>query len=273
MNKEFNQTEQDIIDLLKKAKQAGLLTTEEKTNSKVKLMDAVTKSPEVRYKFWIYKINVRGVVMPIIPLIIAVLLAGGAGTAVLADSAKPGDLLYPVDQAVEYIQERMPMSQANRAMLWGKLSSERSEELLKLREMDISEMSEEDRKRCERHQEKAVERLAAHIEKVDAIQVKFEEKIEATDNEAEKAAFERVITNLEAAKVRRTEHIERIENGEMPKMSGMPVMEKMELWKEVSSKERKMIHNTVGKEFMMRAPFRQTEKKDKDMHSMMDDES
>ncbi|MBU1082931.1 hypothetical protein KKE14_00605, partial [Patescibacteria group bacterium] len=79
MNKEFNQTEQDIIDLLKQAKQSVLLTPEEKTNSKVKLMDAVTKSPEVRYKFWIYKINVRGVVMPIIPLIIAVLLAGGAG--------------------------------------------------------------------------------------------------------------------------------------------------------------------------------------------------
>lgn len=260
MNKEFNQTEQAVVDLLKKVKQAVLLSPEEKAQSKMKLTGFVTKVPKLRYKFWIYKLNIRGVVMPIIPLIIAALLAGGAGTAVLADSAKPGDLLYSVDQAIEYIQEKMPMSQSNRAMFWGKLSSERSEELLKLRKMDPSTLSKKTKTRWEQHQEKAVARLAAHIEKVEAIQAKFEEKIDTTDNEAEKAAFQRVIANLEAAKVRRTEHIERIENGEMPKMSGMPVIEKMELWKEVSSKERAIIQNKVGKEFMMRAPFRQTEK-------------
>ena len=258
MNKEFNQEEQKIIDLLKKTKQFFLLTPEEKSELKVKLMKNVTKAPNMRYKIWLYKLNIRGVVMPIIPIILAVLVAGGVGTAALADTAKPGDLLYPIDQFVERVQEKMPMSQGNRAIFWGKLSSERSEELLRLREIDPSTLTEGAKARWEQHQENAVERLAAHIERTDAIKAKFQEKIEATDNEAEITAFQRVITNLESAEARRTENIERIEKGELPEIGSMPVMEKMQLWKEVSSEEREMIHNAVGKEFMMRAPVRRT---------------
>lgn len=199
--------------------------------------------------------------MPIIPLIIAVLVVGGAGTAVLADSAKPGDLLYPVDQIVERIQEKMPMSQSNRAMFWGELSDERAEELLALRNMNPNQFRNAVAlKNWERHKEMAVERLAIHIEKVEAIQAKFQEKISATDNEAEITAFQRVIANLEAAKVRREARIEAVESRGFPGLDNVPIKSQIQGWQEKSPEIRAMIQAEVAKEFDSTIPAKEQQK-------------
>ncbi|MEA1909871.1 MAG: hypothetical protein U9M89_02540, partial [Patescibacteria group bacterium] len=92
------------------------LTSEEKLAlwSKVKTRisgESVTILDKLRYKNWIYQFNYKGVVMGIIPWIVAGVLALGSGTAVLADNANPGDALYGVDQKMEEFQERF--------MLWG----------------------------------------------------------------------------------------------------------------------------------------------------------
>lgn len=46
----------------------------------------------------------RGVIPLIVVLVVGATLAGGAATVVAADQAKPGDLLYPVDTAVENVR-------------------------------------------------------------------------------------------------------------------------------------------------------------------------
>ena len=259
MSKKFDQEEQKIIDLLRKTKQFFLLTPEERVELKVKLMDNVTKAPKIRYKIWLYKLNIKGVTMPFIPIIIAVLFAGGVGTAALADTAKPGDFLYPVDQYMEQVQERTSMSEPVRARFWARVSNERADELLALRKIDPANLSEQDKETLAQHQEKAVERLAIGIERVEAIQVKFQEKMDATENESTKTAFQRVLTNLEEVENRREARIEAIETGECPGNKGtsdnimiapMPIRSQIQLWKNVSPEIRTRIHEQVTKEFV-----------------------
>lgn len=46
----------------------------------------------------------RGIIPLIVVLVVGATLTGGAATVVAADQAKPGDLLYPVDTAVENVR-------------------------------------------------------------------------------------------------------------------------------------------------------------------------
>ena len=264
MKDNFNQSDKKVIKLLKQ-KEGFLLSKEEKIDLKVNLFNKidkhVTKSGGGRYSIWSYKLNIRGVTMPFIPIIIAVLLASGAGTAVLADNAKPGDFLYPLDQYMERVQEKASMSESIRARFWARVSNERADELLALRKIDPADLSEEDKEVLEQHQEKAIERLAIGIERVEAIQTKFQEKMEATDNENTKTAFQKVLTNLETVKERREAHIEAIETGECPSSKGidsaimiapMPIRSKIQLWRNVSPELRTKIHEQVTEKFVIK---------------------
>ena len=107
--------------------------------------------------------------MPLIPLIIALVMAVGTGTVVSADISKPGDILYGLDQFMENVQENMPMSQSSRASFLNRLSQERAKELADLQAVDIETLNKEDQVRLEEHQEDAVNRLAASIEKLESI--------------------------------------------------------------------------------------------------------
>ena len=107
--------------------------------------------------------------MPLIPLIIALIIATGTGTAVSANLSKPGDTLYGLDQFMENIQENMPMSQSNRVNFLSRLNKERAKELADLQAINIETLNQEDQARLEGYQEDAIDRLAASIEKLEAV--------------------------------------------------------------------------------------------------------
>jgi hypothetical protein len=74
-----------------------------------------------------------------IPIIIIVLLfSGAAGTAVIADNAIPGDLLYPLDLSMEDARLSLATSEG-KVKFKAKIAEERLEEAIKLIERDGSE--------------------------------------------------------------------------------------------------------------------------------------
>ncbi len=69
--------------------------------------------------------------MPIIGIIIAVLLLGGGATLAVSDNAAPGDILFPVDRAVERFRLSVA-SDEKEAELRVKFAKERVEEVEKI---------------------------------------------------------------------------------------------------------------------------------------------
>lgn len=106
---------------------------------------------------------------PMIPaLIIIILLGSGVGTAFAADSAKPGDLLFGVDQAVEKVKFSMSFSDLTKARLKAEIAEERGKEHEQLVKEHKVKESEEGEKLANLALEQAIatiiqvqERLAA----------------------------------------------------------------------------------------------------------------
>ena len=252
----FNRSDKKVTELLNQSKEEFLLTQTEKINLKRQLINkidklslSVTKSTYKRYKWWLYKLNIRGVIMPVMPIVLAILLAGGVGTAALADNAAPGDALFGLDQAMERIEERMPMSQSRRAGFLGKLSEERAQELLALREVNREQFAEKAQERWIKHHEESVERLAISIEKVEAVQAKFQEKLSLAETDDQKAVFQKVIDHLGEVKTRREIKMIEIENQEFTGPKGSPISRQIQEWKQMSPEIREEIHNQIMEEF------------------------
>lgn len=252
----FNRQDKKIIKLFKQLKEEFLLTQTEKSDVKAqiykkidKLNISVTKPEYKRYSVWSYKLNFKGVIMPLVPIILAILIAGGVGTAALADNANPGDTLFGLDQFMEDFQENWPMSQSHKAKFFAGLSEERAQELMALKGMDPEELNEKKRERWERHQEDAVSRLAASIEKVESVQERFQEKIDSTDLEEQKEVFQKVIDHLEAVKARRETKLNEIESGEAPGLRGFPIRQHIKNWKGMSKEEIAEIKAQVKEDF------------------------
>ncbi len=71
------------------------------------------------------------------------LIAVGVGTSAAANPAKPGDLLFPLDKAVERVQLALAMSPVKRVKVAVKIATERMEELAKLSEEVATEATAE----------------------------------------------------------------------------------------------------------------------------------
>lgn len=256
MKDNYNQSEKEIIKFLEGNKEEFLLTQTEKFNIKAqiykkidKLDISVTKPDIKRYSIWLYKLNIKGVIMPIIPMILAILLAGGVGTTALANNAIPGDALFGLDQVMERIEERMSMSQSRRARFLGKLSEERAQELLALREMNQERFTERAQERWTEHHEGAVERLAISIEKVEVVQVKFQEKVVSAETNEQKVVFQKVVDHLGEVATRREARLTEIENKEFPGVKAFPIRQKIQEWKQISPEIREEVHTQILKEF------------------------
>lgn len=252
----FNQQDKKIIKLLNQLKEEFLLTQTEKINLKEQIINkidklniSVTKFNLQRYKLWSYQLNFKGVIMPLLPIILAILIAGGAGTAVLADNAKPGDVLYGLDVAMEEMQENWSMSQSKRANFLARLSEERAEELLALRNIDPTQFNERAQERWENHQEKAVEGLAVSIEKVEAVQVKFQGKLTSAETDEQEQVFQKVIDHLDEVKIRRENRITEIEERTFPGFKGIMIREKIRNQETVSQEIRQQIRTMIQEEF------------------------
>ena len=72
---------------------------------------------------------------PMIPIIITVILMiSGVGTAVAADQAKPGDILYGLDRGLELTRLNFTLTGTGKAKLLVKLAEEREHEQLELQQ-------------------------------------------------------------------------------------------------------------------------------------------
>jgi len=186
--------------------------------------------------------------MSLVSIILAVLIIGGTSTAVLADSAKPGDALYPVDQVMEAIQNRMSKRQTTRANFLAKISNERAQELLQLKNINPTQLDAKLKARLERLQAAAIDRLAVSIERVEAVKVKFQEKLTLAENGAQAEAYRKVISNLEAVAAKRQVKLEAIQAGDAP------FLKKMQEGLKVSVEGKAQIRAEIAKEFSNPVP-------------------
>ncbi|KKT52874.1 MAG: hypothetical protein VE96_C0006G0001, partial [candidate division Kazan bacterium GW2011_GWA1_44_22] len=225
-------------ELTSKEKEALWLAVKNRINRGV-----VTKPADRRYNIWrIYKLNTRGVIMGFIPWIIIGLLAIGGGTAAVADNAVPGDALYNLDQAIERWQEKFATSDNWKANLFNKLSEERLAEWQALQNIDPSTLTSRAKELWEQHNEAAAERLAASIERLNELQARFEEKMAAAEGENQKAAFQRIIDQLNKVEGRRAERLEEIKDREFPGLRAVIKREaRLRIWQELSKAERQAL--------------------------------
>lgn len=187
--------------------------------------------------------------MPFISIILAVLIAGGIGTAAIADNAKPGDLLYGLDIAMEEMQENWSMTQSNRATFLTGLSEERAEELLALRNIDPTQLVEMAQERWRVHQEEALGRLAISVEKVEAAQVMIQGNLASAETDEQEEVLQEIIDNLDEAKVRREGRITEIEEKEYPGFENLMVKTRLRSQEIISLETRQQIRNMIQEKF------------------------
>ncbi|MDD5605937.1 MAG: DUF5667 domain-containing protein [Patescibacteria group bacterium] len=201
-NKRF--TDVELIKRLERAGQVFRLDESDKGAIKAELMTVIKSTPTRTYHQGRVNIfNHRRLTMPIIPMILALVIALGGSTAALADAAKPGDMLYPIDQLVEQLQEKLTFSEQAKAGLFALFSEERADELGALLALDADQLSEKMRENWEAHKEHAIERLAISIEKAEAIRDYFEAKLSETTDEATLKVYQMVIDRMDEIITRR----------------------------------------------------------------------
>jgi len=154
--------------------------------------------------------------MPLVPIIIAAIVALGGGTAALADSAKPGDALYSIDQFVEQLRERFTTRLDVKTQLLAKFADERVAELAAIEGTDPSQLSETAQQLWQEHRQEAIERVTASIAKVEANQTKFKEWLAEETDSDQQAIWQKVITQLDEVKARREARLAELQTQTSP---------------------------------------------------------
>lgn len=247
-------TDQEIAQLLKEKAAGFKLSAGEKQAMKYNLMERVaisdvTKSTEQGYRWWKYQLNFKGAAMPFLPILIALLLAGSAGTATLANTAKPGDPLYLVDQWMEQLQQRFTNRAEVKAKLYARFADERLKELEELRNTDPSELTDRAKALWEEHQQEAIERLTRSIEQVTTVQDKFKEKLAATTDLEQKAVFQKVIDHLSDVQQKREDKLTQVENRTFPGLPNLELRQKIQEVRKEHQQEMQELRNQVKEEF------------------------
>ena len=198
--------------------------------------ETVTSLDKIRYKQWIYQFNYKGVFMGIIPWIIAGVMAFGGSTAVLADSANPGDPLFTVDQKMEQFQERFMLWNDNiKLRFHARISNERLVELKELQKVSPEELPIKAKELWEKHQVEAVERLERHVEKVHELQVHFEERLDEAESEVVKERIQRKIDRVNIIEEKRTENLSKLSEKEFPGVEMIQVkLDKLQEWQNLN---------------------------------------
>lgn len=137
-------------------------------------------------------------------IILAIVLAAGAGTAVAADNAKPGERLFGVDRAMEQVRLTLALSAESKAQVAADIAEEREEERAELEvEQKVAVVVEE----AEEHVDRALEQAQETVARVRS-------KLEANANPGKAAdALEKVEEKLAVLKERHEERIKEAARG------------------------------------------------------------
>lgn len=214
-------TDNQIAELIRKASDSLKLSASDKGILKAELIDVIksgstriNKGSKIRNI-----INPRRLAMPLIPMIIAILIALGGGTAALADSANPGDFLYPVDQWVEGIQGRFMRSDEAKAVWQARLGEERLKEYRVLHGINPADMTDKQVALLEQHRQEATERLQNRLKGIRNAQEQLEAKLEVATDDVVYQGVEKALGRLEEIEARQETRIAEIEEGiEFPKL-------------------------------------------------------
>lgn len=245
-------TDERLIQLLKQAGATFKLSASDKGILKAELMDVIKTGPDrikrgsrkVAYQF-----SRRKYTMPLIPIIIAALIAIGGGTAALADSAKPGDFLYPVDQWVERFQERVTWTDEAKAGLLARFSEERLQELQALLEIDPEQLQERARERWRAHKEMATEHLAESVERANMVRERFEGRLTGVTDEDEQVEIQQVIDTMDEIIARREQRMEEVESSEFPGAGQVPVRQQVQQWTRENQETMEQVREQIQEEF------------------------
>ena len=230
-----NHTDKQLEELIRQAGSRVQLSSSDKSEIKNNLMSVINMLPErTGTRQASNTFNQRRFAMPLIPLIIATIIALGGGTAAWANTAKPGDTLYPIDQWVERIQEKISRTPESKAGLLAKFSEERLAELKAMQTIDPSQWSDEMKARFEQRKQNAVERVAQSIERVNTVQTKFEEKLAGATTDAQKEVFQNIIEHLGEVMDKREERMNEIEGSVM---NQIPLRARLREWRKESVQE------------------------------------
>lgn len=258
-------SDKEIQELIREAGERFTLSAGEKTALRFELLDVI-KSGEYRTKEYrlprlatrdsslattpssSHIINQRRLTMPFIPIIIAAVLALGGGTAAMANTAAPGDSLYAVDQWMERIQERMTSNTEGKARLMSRFSEERLAELAKIRQTDSAQLETKLKERWEERHQEAITRLSESIAKINEVQARFEEKLSTATEEAQKTAYQKVITHLKEVEARRQTRLETVES-QPYSGTGNPIRQRIQQWTQENKQEMEQIRNEIRNEF------------------------
>lgn len=213
--------------------------------------------------------------MPFIPILFAILIAGSAGTAVLADSASPGDALYPIDQWVEKMTEKLTSSETKKAVLNNQLIEERLTELEKLQQTDPTQLEEKARELWEARRDRLIANLKERSEKVQANQEKLQELLDESTNSGKKLGIEKAIDKMDDIDARIQTRIARLEQAEF-KFDEEALKKLRELQEEHLKKQaewRKHIREKLEEAFKDRDPFEDIDKPKFPQPEPLDDNS
>ncbi|MEZ4210392.1 MAG: DUF5667 domain-containing protein [Patescibacteria group bacterium] len=146
-----------------------------------------------------------------VPVTLATILVITSSTAVMADSAKPGDLLYPVDTVTENITKSLLRDESARAKFHASLAEERVSEFRALEAIDTSDWNDSRKERILYFRNLAQERAAVGLERLNQVQEVVLEKYDATNDSARKDAYLKLSKNLQQVIDRRAEKAELLE--------------------------------------------------------------
>ncbi|MFH0912169.1 MAG: DUF5667 domain-containing protein [Patescibacteria group bacterium] len=179
--------------------------------------------------------------------IIAGVLVLGGGTAVVADSAVPGDPLYNLDQAMEQWQEKwISGSDQSRAKFNTRLIEERMQEWEALQDINPEELTSKALELWQQHNEDAAERISARVERLHVLQADLTNKLAEETNTQKQAVLQKLLNNLGTAEEKRMEKLNEVKERAFPGIDAiLKQAAHFQVWKELPQTEQLRIREQV----------------------------
>lgn len=188
------------------------------------------------------------------PGLAVLLIVITSSTAVVADTAKPGDLLYPVDLLAEKIERNLVQDEIAKAKLYAAVSEERVAEKEAVEATDPTTLDDKDRSRWEKAKVQAEEQASASLERLNQVQSVVLEKYDKTDKSAQKEAYLKLFKSLQQVIDRKAKRAKTLE--EILKETADTNKDKDDNSFKLNEKTKERIRTQIRKEFKADQPQR-----------------